>query len=46
MLEEIKAHVLKGESFGFETTLSGQGYDRMIPEWQAIGYRVKRQRTV
>ena len=41
MLEEIKAHVLKGESFAFETTLSGRGYGRMIPEWQAIGYRVK-----
>ena len=41
MLEEIKAHVLKGGSFAFETTLSGRGYGRMIPEWQAIGYRVK-----
>ena len=41
MLEEIKAHVLKGESFAFETTLSGRGYGRMIPVWQAIGYRVK-----
>ncbi|MDL1981015.1 MAG: zeta toxin family protein [Deltaproteobacteria bacterium] len=41
MLEEIKAYVLKGESFAFETTLSGRGYGRMIPEWQAIGYRVK-----
>jgi predicted ABC-type ATPase len=41
MLEEIKTHVLKGESFAFETTLSGRGYGRMIPEWQAIGYRVK-----
>jgi predicted ABC-type ATPase len=25
MLEEINAHVLKGESFAFETTLSGRG---------------------
>ena len=41
MLEEIEALVLKGESFGFETTLSGRGYGRMISEWQAIGYRVK-----
>ncbi|MBW2739859.1 MAG: zeta toxin family protein [Deltaproteobacteria bacterium] len=41
MLEEIKTHVLKGESFAFETTLSGRGYGCMIPEWQAIGYRVK-----
>ena len=37
MLEEIKAHVLKGVSFAFETTLSGRGYSRMIPEWRAQG---------
>jgi predicted ABC-type ATPase len=36
-----KPHLLKGESFAFETTLSGRGYARMIPEWQAVGYRVK-----
>lgn len=41
MLEEIKAYVLKGVSFAFETTLSGRGYARMIPEWRAQGYRVK-----
>lgn len=41
MLEEIKAHLVKGISFAFETTLSGRGYARMIPEWQAAGYRVK-----
>ncbi len=41
MLKEIKAHLLKGESFAFETTLSGRGYARMIPEWQSAGYRVK-----
>ena len=41
MLEEIKAHVLKGVSFAFETTLSGRGYSRMIPEWRAQGYRIK-----
>lgn len=41
MLEEIKAYVLKGVSFAFETTLSGRGYARMIPEWRAQGYRIK-----
>lgn len=41
MLKEIKTHVLHGDSFAFETTLSGRGYARMIPEWQAAGYRVK-----
>ncbi len=40
MLKEIKAHLLKGESFAFETTLSGRGYARMIPDWQSAGYRV------
>jgi len=41
MLEEIKDYVFKGVSFAFETTLSGRGYARMIPEWKAQGYRVK-----
>ncbi|MEA1946535.1 MAG: zeta toxin family protein [Thermodesulfobacteriota bacterium] len=41
MLEEIKAHVLKSVSFAFETTLSGRGYARMIPEWREKGYRIK-----
>ncbi len=41
MLEQIKSHVLNGDSFAFETTLSGRAYARMIPEWQAAGYRVK-----
>jgi len=41
MLEEIRAHVLRGQSFAFETTLSGRMYARMIPEWQALGFRVK-----
>jgi predicted ABC-type ATPase len=41
MLEEIKAHVFKGVSFAFETTLSGRGYARMIPEWREKGYRIK-----
>jgi predicted ABC-type ATPase len=41
MLEEIHNHVRRGESFAFETTLSGMMYARLIPEWQKLGYRVK-----
>ena len=40
MLEMINACVDRGESFAFETTLSGRGYARMIPCWQAQGYWV------
>ena len=40
MLEEIAACVRGGESFAFETTLSGKGYLRHIPQWQATGYHV------
>src|ERR1700682_4895737 len=41
MLEEIKNHVRRQESVAFETTLSGLMYARLIPSWQALGYRVK-----
>lgn len=41
MVEMIKAYVKRGESFSFETTLSGKNYARHIPEWQRKGYRVK-----
>jgi predicted ABC-type ATPase len=41
MLSEIQRRVRNGESFAFETTLSGRGYARMIPQWRAAGYRVK-----
>ncbi|MBF0567025.1 MAG: zeta toxin family protein [Nitrospirae bacterium] len=41
MIEEIKRHALKCESFAFETTLSGKIYAQMIPEWQRMGYRIK-----
>jgi predicted ABC-type ATPase len=41
MLSEIARRVRKRESFAFETTLSGQVYARMIPEWQRAGYRVR-----
>ena len=40
MLEMIDACVRRGENFAFETTLSGRGYARMIPQWQAEGYWV------
>lgn len=41
MLEEIHRHVRQGNSFAFETTLSGRGYARWIPHWRSKGYRVK-----
>ena len=41
MLEEIHAHVRKGESFAFETTLSGRHYAQLIPRWRELGYKVK-----
>lgn len=41
MLSEIERRVRKGESFAFETTLSGHGYARLIPRWRSAGYRVE-----
>jgi predicted ABC-type ATPase len=41
MLSEIERRVRKGESFAFETTLSGHVYARMIPRWRADGYQVR-----
>lgn len=41
MLEEVAACVGRGESFAFETTLSGLGYLRHIDQWRVQGYRVK-----
>ena len=41
MLRLIDDYVRKGESFAFETTLSGRSYARMIPSWQAQGYWVR-----
>lgn len=40
MLEEIDHCAKRGESFAFETTLSGSGYLRRIAQWRALGYRV------
>jgi len=41
MISEIRNHVRQGESFAFETTLSGRHYARLIPQWQSAGYSVK-----
>jgi predicted ABC-type ATPase len=41
MLQEIKRRVRAGESFAFETTLSGRSYAKAIPLWRAAGYHVK-----
>lgn len=40
MLEEIAECVRRGESFAFETTLSGLSYLRHVAHWRALGYRV------
>jgi predicted ABC-type ATPase len=40
MLEQIRARVRRGESFAFETTLSGLNYVRHIPRWRRAGYHV------
>ena len=40
MLQLIRDHVRRGESFAFETTLSDRGHARSIPKWRAEGYHV------
>ena len=40
MLETIADYAKRGESFSFETTLSGLTYAQMIPTWQAEGFMV------
>ena len=40
MLEEIAACLEQGDSFAFETTLSGRSYAAQIPKWRAAGYLV------
>lgn len=40
MLAEIAACTAKGESFGFETTLSGLAYLRHIENWRQQGYHI------
>jgi predicted ABC-type ATPase len=41
MLREIARRVARGESFAFETTLSGVNYARHIRLWRKAGYHVK-----
>ncbi|MEO5916210.1 MAG: AAA family ATPase [Luteolibacter sp.] len=41
MLGRIRDLVRAGKSFAFETTLSTRSDLRLIPRWQAAGYRVK-----
>ena len=41
MLETMHGYASRGESFAFETTLSGRRYARAIPLWRNEGYRVK-----
>ena len=41
MLKAIAQHVARRESFAFETTLSGVGYARKIPQWRQLGYRLE-----
>ncbi len=41
MVDTIRGYAARGESFAFETTLSGRGHARSIPRWRAQGYRVK-----
>jgi len=41
MLQEIQRRTGLGESFAFETTLSGRHYARMIPRWRRAGYEVE-----
>lgn len=40
MLQEIHRRVRAGESFAFETTLSGRRYAHLIPRWREAGYHV------
>jgi len=41
MMEQLRDYVRRGISFAFETTLSGRGYARLIPQWRQSGYTVK-----
>lgn len=41
MLAELDRHFRAGDSFAFETTLSGRAYLHHIRQWQQAGYRVE-----
>jgi predicted ABC-type ATPase len=40
MLQLIREHAERGETFAFETTLAGRNYAHSIRRWRAAGYRV------
>ena len=40
MVEAIRRHAARRESFAFETTLSGRAWARAIPVWRRSGYCV------
>jgi len=40
MIQHIDECVGKNESFAFETTLSGKGYERKIKRWKSQGYEI------
>lgn len=40
MLDEINNNVKAGNSFAFETTLSGKAYAKHIAEWINLGYHI------
>jgi len=41
MLNELDEYTKAGESFAFETTLSGTHYLQRIQEWKNLGYTIK-----
>lgn len=41
MLNELDEYTKAGESFAFETTLSGTHYLQRVQEWKDLGYAVK-----
>ncbi len=40
MLKQLDAHARRGDSFAFETTLSGRAYIERIRRWREDGYHV------
>jgi predicted ABC-type ATPase len=40
MLQMIREHAERGDSFAFETTLAGRNYARAVPRWQDVGYSI------
>jgi predicted ABC-type ATPase len=40
MLKEIESNVQAGNSFAFETTLSGKTYAKHIAKWKKLGYHI------